>query len=108
MFEADLTDVFFGPEFTTSFTRQRPSADDVTVVGIFGAADADALEGRVIAMGRTLHMPASADVEADDELVALQAVPGLLAIGDRLQVLEHPEHINDGREKRALLGSVSE
>jgi hypothetical protein len=108
MFEADLADVFFGPDFSTSFTRERSSADDVAVAGIFGAADADALDGRVVATARMLHLPATADVDVDDVLVAMQAIEGLLAIGDRFRVLDHPERVNDGREKRALLGSVSE
>ncbi len=106
--EEDMALVFFGTDFAHTFTRQRPLVADVDVVAILGVADAEALDGRVIAAARTLRMPATADVRADDVLLAVQAIPGMgVAVGARFKVLEPPQRVNDGMEAEALLGSVS-
>ena len=106
-FEDDMATVFFGTDFAHTFTRQRPGVADVDVVGILGVEDVDALQDRVRAPARTLRMPASADVRADDVLVAVQAIPALrVAAGDRFRLLEVPQRVNDGAEMEALLGSA--
>lgn len=106
--EEDMAAVFYGPDFATTFTRQRPSVADVDVVLIFGVVDEEALDGRAIAATRKVQMPASQDVRADDVLVAVQAIPGQnIAAGARFRVLDNPQRVNDGMEMEALLGSVS-
>lgn len=104
----DLATVFFGPDFAAIFTRQRPAAADVPVALIIGVADEEALEGRALAATRNALMPATADVRADDVLVATQALPGLgVAVGQRFSVLDMPRRTVDGAEMEALLGSVA-
>lgn len=106
--EEDMAAVFYGPDFATTFSRQRPSVADVDVVLIFGVVDEEALDGRAIAATRKVQMPASQDVRADDVLVAVQAIPGQnIAAGARFRVLDNPQRVNDGMEMEALLGSVS-
>ena len=105
--EEDMTTVFYGPEFATTFTRQRPAAADVDVAVIFGVVDAEALDGRAMAATRKVQMPATQDVRADDVLVAVQAIPGQgIAVGARFRVLDNPQRVTDGMEMEALLGSV--
>ena len=104
----DLATVFFGPDFTAAFTRQRPSVPDVQVAVIIGVADGEALDGRALATTRTALMPATADVRADDVLVAVQAIPGMgIAAGQRFAVLDTPRRAVDGAEMEALLGSAA-
>ena len=106
--EEDMAAVFYGPDFATTFTRQRPSVADVDVVLIFGVVDEEALDGRAIAATRKVQMPATQDVRADDVLVAVQAIPGQnIAAGARFRVLDNPRRVSDGMEMEALLGSVS-
>lgn len=106
--EEDMATVFYGSDFATTFTRQRPLVADVDVTVIFGVVDAEALDGRAIAATRKVQMPATQDVRADDVLVAVQAIPGQsIAAGARLRVLDNPQRVNDGMEMEALLGSVS-
>lgn len=103
-----MATVFYGPDFATTFTRQRPLVADVDVVLIFGVVDAEALDGRAMAATRKVQMPATQDVRADDALVAKQAIPALgIAAGARFRVLDTPQRVNDGMEMEALLGSVS-
>ena len=105
--EADLAAVFFGADFAAPFTRQRPLIADVQVLGIFGITDEEALDARAIASTRSLRIPATADVRADDVLVAVQAIPAAgVAQGARFKVLDVPHRLNDGMEREALLGSV--
>lgn len=107
-FEEDLSTVFYGADFAAIFTRQRPMAADVPVAVILGTTDEDALEGRALATTRTALMPATADVRADDVLVATQALPGLgVVVGQRFVVLDVPRRIVDGMEMEALLGSAA-
>lgn len=104
----DMAAVFYGPDFATTFTRQRPSVADVDVVLIFGVVDEEALDGRAMAATRKVQMPATQDVRADDVLVAVQAIPGQnIAVGARFRVLDNPQRVNDGMEMEALLSSVS-
>lgn len=106
--EEDLAAVFFGADFASPFTRQRPMASDVQVSVIVGALDDDALDGRAIATTRVARMPATADVCADDVLVAVQAIGSLgIAAGQRFRVLDVPRRVNDGMELEALLGSAA-
>lgn len=106
--EEDMATVFYGPDFATTFTRQRPSVADVDVVLIFGVVDKEALEGRAMAATRKVQMPVTQDVRADDVLVAKEAIPALsIAVGARFRVLDNPQRVNDGMEMEALLGSVS-
>lgn len=106
--EEDLSAVFFGPDFTAIFTRQRPAAADVPVAVILGVADDEALDGRAMATTRIAHMSAVADVRADDVLVATQALPGLgVVVGQRFVVLDVPRRLVDGMEMEALLGSAA-
>lgn len=106
--EEDLAAVFFGADFAAPFTRQRPMAADVQVAVIVGAVDDDALDGRAIATTRAARMPATADVRADDVLVAVQTIGALgIAAGQRLRVLDAPRRVNDGMELEALLGSAA-
>lgn len=105
--EEDLAAVFFGDDFTATFLRQRPLAPDVEVAVILGVVDDEALEGRAIAAVRTARMPATADVRADDVLVALAAIEGMgIDMYTRLRVLDNPQRVNDGMELEALLSSV--
>lgn len=105
----DLATVFFGPDFATPFTRQRHAAADVPVVVIIGVADDEALDGRALATTRTALMPATADVRADDVMVAVQAIPGTgIAAGQRFTVLDTPRRTVDGAEMEALLGSAAQ
>lgn len=105
--EEDMAAVFYGTDFSTTFTRQRPSVADVDVQVIFGVVDAEALDGRAMAATRKVQMPVTQDVRADDVLVAVQAIPGLgVAVGARFRVLDNPQRVNDGMETEALLGSV--
>ncbi len=105
--EEDMTTVFYGPDFATTFTRQRPLVADVDVVLIFGVIDEEALDGRAIAATRKVQMPVTQDVRADDVLVAKEAIPLLgIAVGARFRLLDNPQRVNDGAEMEALLGSV--
>lgn len=105
--EDDMAAVFYGADFTATFLRQRALVPDAEVALILGIADEDALEGRAIAAVRTARMPATADVRADDVLVAVHAIPGLgIAMGTSLRVLDQPQRVNDGMELEALLSSV--
>ena len=104
----DLATVFFGPDFAAIFTRQRPAAADVPVALIIGVSDDEVLEGRALAATRNALMPATADVRADDVLVATQALPGLgVVVGQRFAVLDTPRRTVDGAEMEALLGSAA-
>lgn len=106
--EEDMATVFYGPDFATTFTRQRPSVADVDVTVIFGVVDTEALDGRAMAATRKVQMPVTQDVRADDVLVAKEAIPALtIAVGARFRVLDNPQRVNDGMEMEALLGSVS-
>lgn len=106
--EEDLATTFYGADFAAIFTRQRPAAADVAMALIIGTADEEALEGRALATTRTALMPATADVRADDVLVATQALPGLgVVVGQRFVVLDVPRRIVDGMEMEALLGSAA-
>lgn len=106
--EEDMATVFYGSDFATLFTRQRPAAADVDVAVIFGVVDEEALDGRAMAATRKVQMPVTQDVRADDVLVAKEAIPALsIAVGARFRVLENPQRVNDGAEMEALLGSVS-
>lgn len=105
--EADLAAVFFGADFAMPFTRQRSLVADVEVLGILGTTDEEALDARAISSQRSLRTPATADVRADDVLVAVQAIPAMgVAQGARFRVLDVPQRVNDGMECEALLGSV--
>lgn len=106
-FEADLAAVFFCADFAMPFTRQRPLASDVEVLGILGVTEGDALDTHAIAITRSLRLPSTADVRADDVLVAVQAIPAMgVEQGARFRVLDLPQRVNDGMEFEALLGSV--
>ena len=103
----DMATVFYGADFTATFTRQRAATADVNVVLIFGVVDEEALDGRAMAASRLVRMPATQDVRADDVLVAVHAIPGQgIAVGARFRVLDNPQRVNDGMEVEALLGSV--
>lgn len=105
--EEDMAAVFYGPDFATTFARQRPLVADVDVVLIFGVVDEEALDGRAMAATRKVQMPATQDVRADDVLVAKEAIPLLgIAVGARFRLLDNPQRVNDGAEMEALLGSV--
>lgn len=105
---SDLHTVFFGPDFATPFVRTRHGLDAVPVVGILGAVDEEALEGRVMAAVRELRLPASYDLRAGDELTAAEAIPALgVAIGAAFRVLEPPQRDVDGAEQIVLLGSAT-
>jgi hypothetical protein len=105
--EADMDTVFFGPDFATTFTRHRPPAADLNVVAILGVADEEALGGHVVTAARTLRMPATVDVRADDVLLVTQVMPGMgVSVGDRFTVIDEPRRVTDGMEMEALLGSV--
>ena len=105
--ENDMATVFYGADFTATFTRQRAATADVNVVLIFGVVDEEALDGRAMAASRLVRMPATQDVRADDVLVAVHAIPGQgIAAGARFRVLDNPQRVNDGMEMEALLGSV--
>lgn len=102
----DLATVFYGADFATPFTRQRPAAVDVTVMAIIGAVDDEVLDARAMAASRVARFAAGQDVFADDKLVAQQAAgPGVPA-GTAFRVLDTPRRVNDGLELEALLGSV--
>ena len=105
--DEDMAAVFYSTDFATTFTRQRPLAPDADVVAIFGVADGEALDSRAMAVTRTVQMPASQDVRADDVLVVKlgAAQPGLV-VGTQFRVLDMPQRMNDGMEMQALLGSV--
>lgn len=106
--EEDLAAVFYGADFAAIFTRLRPLAADVQVAVIVGAVDEEALDGRAIATTRAARMPATADVRADDVLVAVQAIAALgIAAGQRFRVLDLPRRVTDGMELEALLGSAA-
>ncbi|GKS96947.1 hypothetical protein [Acidovorax sp. SUPP2825] len=107
-FEDDMANVFFGSDFAGRFLRHRAGAESKIIVGIFGVADEEALEGRVIAAARVLRGPAVSDVRADDVLEAVDPIPSLdVLAGARFKVIDQPKRVNDGAEKEALLGSVS-
>lgn len=104
----DLRTVFFGADFASAFQCTRAGVPTVSVTGILGVADDEALEGRALAAARVLRLPAGSDVRADDVLVALEAVADLgVAVGTQLRVLDHPRRVNDGAEVEVLLGAVS-
>jgi hypothetical protein len=103
----DLASVFFGADFATPFTRQRPAAADVTVLVIIGAVDGEALEGRAMAATRVAHFAAGQDVRADDKLIAQQAAGPDVPAGTAFRVLDTPRRVNDGLELEALLGSAT-
>lgn len=105
----DLSTVFFGSDFASQFRRVRPLVDDIVVSGIFGVVDRSALDGHAVAASRVLLLPASADLRADDELVAIDPLPQeQVAVGARFRVLDVPKHTVDGLEMEALLGSVAD
>ena len=105
--EEDMATVFYGPDFATTFMRQRPSVADVDVTAIFGVVDEEAMDGRAMAATRKVQMPVTQDVRADDVLVAKEAIPALgISVGARFRVLDNPQRVNDGMEMEALLGSV--
>lgn len=103
----DLATVFFGADFATPFTRQRPGAADVTVMAIIGAVDSEALEGRAMSAVRTAHFSAGQDVRAGDKLIASQAASPEVPAGTAYRVLDTPRRVNDGLELEALLGSAT-
>jgi len=106
--DEDLAAVFYGADFALPFTRTRTGAPSLTVHGILGAVDQDALDGRTLAAVRTLQLPATADLRADDLLQSLQAEPAHgVALGQVYRVLQQPQRMNDGAEQQALLGTVS-
>lgn len=103
----DMSNVFYGSDFASTWLRRRPPAADQVVVGIFGVADAEALDGHAIAAARVLRMPSIADVLADDVLMATVAIPDLgVVMGARYRVLDKPMRVGDGAEMEALLGSA--
>lgn len=105
--EADMRDVFFSAEFSARFQRTRAGQAATEIVGILGIADDDALDGHAIAAARTLCLPSSSDVRADDVLQALDDMPSFgVPLGTRFKVLDQPRRVNDGTEMEALLGSV--
>lgn len=104
--EADLSAVFFGADFATPFTRQRPDVADVTVMAIVGAVDRDALEGRAMSAVRSAHFAAGQDVRAADKLIAQQVAGPDVPAGTAYRVLDTPRRVNDGLELEALLGSA--
>jgi hypothetical protein len=106
-FADDLSRVFFGADFATPFTRQRPGVADVTVMAIVGAVDSDALEGRAMSAVRSAHFAAGQDVRADDKLIAQQAAGPDVPAGTAYRVLDTPRRVNDGLELEALLGSAT-
>ncbi|CAN5857980.1 hypothetical protein BH11PSE13_BH11PSE13_12190 [soil metagenome] len=102
----DLAAVFYGPDFASPFVRSRPGADDLTVMGILGAVDEEALDGRAFAAERSLAFAAGQDVRVGDHIVCTVDIgPDVLA-GTTFRVLEQPKRVNDGLELEALLGSV--
>lgn len=103
----DLSAVFFGPDFATPFTRQRPAAADVTVMCIIGAVDDEVLDTRAMAAVRVAHFAAGQDVRADDTLVAQAAAGPEVPAGTAYRVLDMPRRVNDGFELEALLGSAT-
>lgn len=105
-FAHDLVEVFYGPDFSTPFTRQRLNAADVTVMAIFGTADDAVLDGRAIAAARVVRFAIGQDVLADDRLVAQEAAGSDVPAGTAFKVLDTPQRVNDGLELEALLGSV--
>lgn len=106
--EEDMASAFYGPDFTSTFTRQRPAAADVDVAVILGVVDEEALDGHAMAATRKVQMPVTQDVRADDVLVAKEAIAGHgIAMGSRFRVLDNPRRVLDGMEMEALLGSVS-
>lgn len=106
--EEDLATVFYGADFAARFVRHRASTTTKEVAGILGIADAEALDGKVIAAARTLRLPSGSDVRADDVLEVLTGMPsqGVL-VGARFRVLQKPERVGDGAEMETLLGSVA-
>lgn len=105
-FADDLAAVFFGADFASPFTRQRPGVADVTVMAIVGAVDSDALEGRAMSAVRSAHFAAGQDVRADDRLIVQQTSFQIVA-GTAYRVLDTPRRVNDGLELEALLGSAT-
>ncbi len=104
----DLAAVFYSADFSVTFARHRPGVEPVDVPVILGITDDEALEGRAWAATRTVQMPATQDVRADDVLVAAHAIPGTgIAAGSAFRVLDMPRRLNDGLEMEALLGSVT-
>lgn len=106
-FADDLSAVFYGADFATPFTRQRPAALDVTVMAIIGAVDDEVLDARAMAAVRVVRFAAGQDVRADDRLVAQQAAGPEVPAGTAYRVLDVPRRVNDGLELEALLGSAT-
>lgn len=105
--EDDITAVFFGTDFAARFTRVRVGVDDAEISGIFGVTDGQALDRHAHAATRTLHTPATADVQRDDMLVCLEHLPEQgVPLGAQFKVLETPRRVNDGGEMTAKLGSL--
>lgn len=102
----DLASVFFGADFATPFTRQRPGVADVRLNAIVGAVDSDALESRAMSAVRTAHFASGQDVRADDKLIVQQTSFQVVA-GTAYRVLDTPRRVNDGLELEALLGSAT-
>ena len=107
LMQADMDTVFFGADsdFASAWQCTRNGVATVTVQGILGIADEDALESRAITAVRVLRLPASADVRASDILTAMTALPtqGVL-LGDRFVVLDAPQRVGDGAEIDVHLG----
>lgn len=103
----DMRTVFYGGDFAATFRRHRRATAPKEVVGILGIADEDALDGKALAVARTLRMPSGCDVGADDVLEVVTGMPCLgVPEGARFRVLDKPARVNDGAEMEALLGSV--
>jgi hypothetical protein len=86
--------------FAQEVTRVRSGVPDLVFAGILGMADAEALQGYVVATQRTLRYPtASADVREGDTLITN-------VDGKQFRVLRHPELVADGNESMARLSQA--
>lgn len=104
----DLAAVFYGGDFAVTFTRYRPGVAHVDVQAILGIADEEVLEGRALAAARTVQIPSTQDVRADDVLIAAHDMPGAgIVAGQHFRVLDMPRRVGDGLEMEALLGSAT-
>lgn len=104
---SDLAGILAADDFAKPFKRVRPAVSDVTVRGIFGASDEEALESRSIACVRRVLYATGSDVKQGDKLVALVDIDVTMPAGTVFSVLAKPMRVNDGLETEALLGSAT-
>lgn len=101
MLAADIN-VFFGAEFARMFTRRRTGEPDVYFAGIFGVADAEALDSYAISAQHELHYPTAAVTLKKGDTLIDSGGQGWPA-GTVWLVRETPMRVNDGAESSVLL-----